>query len=192
MLSARPGRSAIPTEPRRYGFHATLKAPFALASGISEAALVDGASAFSAQRESFIVPPLEVATIGRFIALVPAAANTELDSLAAECVRAFEPMRAPLSEADLVRRMAAALTPRQIAYLESWGYPYVFEDFQFHMTLTGSLEAETRGRLLDALRSLFVPVAAPLIVDAITIARQPDRDSRFAVLARFPFKQAAG
>lgn len=186
-----PGAERDTAEPRRYGFHATLKAPFALAPGISEATLVDKAKAFAAQRESFTVPPLRVATIERFIALVPAAANAKLDSLAAECVRAFEPMRAALSEADVARRMAATLTPRQIAHLECWGYPYVFEDFRFHMTLTGPLEAKPRARLLDALRSLYAPVAEPLTVDAIIVARQADRDSRFAVLARFPFREAA-
>lgn len=187
-----PGAEGNTTEPRRYGFHATLKAPFALADGVGESALMVQATAFAAQRESFAVPPLTVATIERFIALVPATANAALDGLAAECVRTFEPMRAPLSTEDVVRRRAAALTPRQTTHLERWGYPYVFEDFRFHMTLTGPLEAETRARWMEALKTLYAPVAAPFTVNAITIARQPDRDSRFTVVARFPFTQARG
>ena len=43
------------TDPRRYGFHATLKAPFRLALGMSEAALLDAVER-SAETHDWAVP----------------------------------------------------------------------------------------------------------------------------------------
>lgn len=182
------GVKAWMAEPRRYGFHATLKAPFELAKGASEAGLIDYARAFAAGHSPVILPALTVAEIGRFIALIPAQPSQALSELAAACVRGFEPLRAPLSEADRERRLASSLTERQIANLERWGYPHVCEDFRFHMTLTGPVEKETRLRLLNGLARLYETVAAPLLIDALTIAYQPSRESRFKVLARCPFR----
>lgn len=174
-------------EPRRYGFHATLKPPFALAAGSAEAALLDAARSFAASRMSFQVPALEVRAIGRFLALVPACSSPGLSDLAAACVETFEPFRAPLTESDLARRLAKPLSPRQRGYLDAWGYPYVFDEFRFHMTLTGPLDDARRTRLHSELQSAYAAIAAPLAVDAIAVLRQPDRSSRFQLIERLAF-----
>ncbi len=177
--------------PARYGFHATLKAPFALAPGISEDVLLERAASFSAGRVPICLPALEVASLGDFVALRPLAEDAELNRLAAACVRDFDDLRAPLSAEDRARRLASALKPRQHRHLEDWGYPYVFEDFRFHMTLTGALPKSLQPRALEVLRTLYYRISGPVWIDAITVLAQPTRDSRFAVVERFALRAYA-
>lgn len=177
----------LTADPRRYGFHGTLKAPFVLAEGRSEAELLDAAAAFAQRQRTFVVPRLEVSLLKAFVALVPAEPSAALDALAADCVRHFEPFRAPLSDSDRARRLAAPLTDRQRQHLDTWGYPYVFEDFRFHMTLTGALPEDRREPVRAALAALYAPLAAPFAVDALAVFRQERREDRFTVLARLPF-----
>ena len=179
--------AALTEEPRRYGFHATLKAPFHLAEGRSEAELVEAAAALAAKQAGFDLPALTIALLGSFVALIPAAPSAALLDLAAACVRDLDPFRAPMSEADRARRLAAKLSERQAVHLERWGYPHVFEDFRFHMTLTGSLPEERREPIRATLAAAYARLAPGLRVDAVSVFRQDDRAGRFRVLARLPF-----
>src|SRR3989344_1435824 len=128
--------------PPRYGWHATLKAPFALAPGTDWIALHQAVQSVARGLQSFVLPPLQVQRIDDFLALVPPAlhpANAQVQETAATCVTALQPLAAPLSDADLARRRAAGRTAQQDALLEQWGYPFVLDEFRFHMSLTGSL-----------------------------------------------------
>ncbi len=179
---------AITAFPRRYGFHGTLKAPFALADGRTEAELAAAVEAFAQTQQSFECP-LSVAALGRFIALRPASPNEPLAQLAATCVEHFERFRAPLDEAELKRRRAGDLTPRQDALLTRYGYPYVMDEFRFHMTLTGPIEDEAeRAGVRDALADLFAPLLSnPLRIDAVALFIEPERGIPFRALRRFVF-----
>ena len=66
------------------------------------------------------------------------------------------------------------VTERQASNLDRWGYPYVFDDFRFHMTLTGPLTADDRGRALAWLKAEFAsrPAAHALVLDRLVIAHQ--------------------
>jgi putative phosphonate metabolism protein len=181
----------ITAEPRRYGFHATLKPPFALAAGRTEAELLAALRAFAAARQPFAAPLLRLAAIGRFLALVPDGPAPMLHALADDCVRAFDAFRAPPSEEELARRRRARLTPQHEENLRRWGYPYVFESFRFHMTLTGSIaDDRLRETVTVGLRPLVEPFSrAPLAVDAVTLFVEEDGDEPrpFRIAARFPF-----
>ncbi|MDR3493762.1 MAG: DUF1045 domain-containing protein [Ancalomicrobiaceae bacterium] len=174
-------------DPRQYGFHATLKPPFHLKDGVPLDHLLDAAQEFASARSAFEVGAMEVVAIGGFLALVPAAPSAQLAALADDCVRAFDRFRAPLAEADRERRLKSPLTERQIAYLDQWGYPYVFEEFRFHMTLTGRLHHDERGEVKRALCDLYRPVAAPLVIDGISVFEQTARGERFALVERLGF-----
>ena len=174
-------------EPRRYGFHGTLKAPFALADGCDRASVLTAARDLAARCAPFTVPRLAVRPLSRFVALVPAEASVSLAELAAACVTTFEPLRAPLTAADLSRRLAAPLSDRQRQQLDRWGYPYVFEDFRFHMTLTGPLPLEALQEAAADLAQLYAPIDAPMTVDAISVLEQPDRTARFRLVERVAF-----
>jgi putative phosphonate metabolism protein len=183
-----PARLAeITRSPRHYGFHATLKAPFALADGRAPDALDDAALAFARRRAPFEIT-LKVGSLGGFLALVPAAPSAALQQLEADCVEAFEAFRAPLDDAEIARRRASGLTPRQDRHLLRYGYPYVLDEFRFHMTLTERLQAPERDPVLAILAGRAAPICAePLTIDAISIFRQPSRDVPFALRRRFAF-----
>ncbi len=171
-------------EPRRYGFHATLKAPFSMVETKHEDELLEVARRFAATQMPFDLPKLVIKSLGSFIALVPETPSEELAKLAQACVRDFESFRAPLSEADLARRLQSPLTPRQIDYLRRYGYPYVFEEFRFHMTLSGALGEPERTKFATALGDIFAEIDQPIRFEAIAVYKQPSRAERFRVVER--------
>lgn len=176
-----PDWAEVTTDPRKYGFHATLKAPFALAPGQTEAELRADFAAFAAPATPAI--PLVVSSIASFIAVIPASPSAELSILAQACVEAFDQFRAPLTEHDRARRRPDRLTERQRSYLDRWGYPYVADEFRFHMTLTGSLPRERHEVIVPILQALFAEiVAAPRAIDRIALCYQADAGSRFRII----------
>ena len=144
--------------PRRYGFHATIKPPFRLAEGRTEAELRAAFDAFCARAWPARAEGLAVAAVGPFLALRPEGGAEELDRLACATVEVLDAFRAPAGEAELARRRKPGLTPRQEATLRRWGYPYVMEEFRFHVTLTGPLDEADRARARAALAAHFAPV----------------------------------
>jgi putative phosphonate metabolism protein len=176
----------ITAEPRRYGFHGTLKAPFHLAAGSTEEDLLRAATAFAAVRPSVAVPRLALRAMGDFIALVPQMRVPTLDALAGDCVRSFDVFRAPPEPAELARRREG-LSTRQAELLVQWGYPYVLDEFRFLLTLTGKLSSDDRKALMPVLEKMTDPFKrTPLAIRSICIFKQPEPDAPFTVLARFP------
>lgn len=180
----------LTADPRHYGFHATLRAPFELAEGKTESELLAAAADFAAGLTPFEAA-IAPAALGRFLAFRLQDGVAEMTALHAACVRGFEAFRAPLSDADLTRRRKANLTPEQDDRLVSWGYPYIFEDFRFHMTLTGAIRDEqVREQVLTALQDHFAAESGPHRFDGVAVFRQTDRQAPFDVLQRFPFRAA--
>lgn len=179
--------AALTADPRHYGFHATLKAPFSLAEGQSLSALIAATEAFAAGRAAFTAPIAPMA-LGAFIALRVTQSSPEMQQLHEAAVREFDPFRAPPAEAELAKRRAAGLTAEQDAHLGRWGYPYVFEHFRFHMTLSGRVRDEAqRHRLLAAAEDFFAADCGPHRFAAISLFHQPDRQAPFTMLHQFPF-----
>ncbi|HEU0221696.1 MAG TPA: DUF1045 domain-containing protein, partial [Paracoccaceae bacterium] len=129
----------ITEAPWHYGFHGTLKPPFRLAAGRRGEELAEAVAEFARGVAPFEMPPLAPRVGHGFLSLRPSAACPALDALAAACMEMFEPFRAPPDADELARRRQAGLTARQEAMLVRWGYPYVMEEFHFHLTLTGNL-----------------------------------------------------
>jgi hypothetical protein len=173
-------------EPRNYGFHATLKAPFRLAQGVSETDLFKAVQNFAAQESALDMGNLDVKTIGSFVALTPRP-NDALRDFAARCVQALEPFRAPLTPDERAKRLRAPLTPRQIELMDTWGYPYVFDEFRFHMTLTSSLNPAALSQAHEALVASYARIAAAKSLTSICICAQPQGE-RFRLLRRFALK----
>ncbi len=185
-------KAACLDAPRRYGFHGTLKAPFRLAEGANEADLLLAAERFAGERGALRGPPLRLAVLAGFLALVPSEPFGELDRLAADCVAAFDRFRAPPTDAELARRRRAGLSARQEALLLRWGYPYVMEAFRFHMTLTERLDEAGLASERALAGAMLGEAAAPLAVDAATIMVEPSEGDAFRVLRRFAFALPAG
>ncbi|MBA4742692.1 MAG: DUF1045 domain-containing protein [Azoarcus sp.] len=179
--------TAATANPSRYGFHATLVAPFELAPGCTEAELVDALATFCGNWPAFRAA-LQVGRIYDFLALVPAHTDPRLDTLAAACVRGFDRFRAPLSDADLARRDSPDLSDHERTLLKRWGYAHVLDAFRFHMSLTSALPDEALARLQPELAALFADVPrAPVVIDGLSLLKQTDRASAFRCIARHGF-----
>lgn len=185
-----PDWADISAAPRKYGFHGTLKAPFSLTEGKSEADLLAAIEDFAAEpREIPLIAPV-VRTISGFTAIVPDETDDELELLAEACVRDFDSFRAPMTAEDRARRKPDALTPRQIEHLDDWGYPYVFEDFRFHMTLTGRLDEERGAAVLALLQHRFAELGIDeLPIDSIALFRQDSATTRFRIVKHVALTQ---
>jgi putative phosphonate metabolism protein len=177
-------------EPRQYGFHATLKPPFMLAPGLAEADLFEAVRRFAATQPSFALDALRLTALGPFLALVPSAPSAALDRLASACVRQFDSWRAPLSEQERARRRPASLSPNQRALLERWGYPYVLEEFRFHLTLSSKLDRARLDQFQRAIEALDPPIKGPLRIDGLALFRQTANDQPFRVLERFALAES--
>lgn len=138
--AARPGLVEAPVA-RRYGFHATLRSPFRLSERVDEAAMRDVARRVARTLAPVPLGRLEVARLGSFVALVPEETKG-IGVVADALVEGMEPIRAPLSDRELAKRRAGGLTGRQEHLLAQWGYPYVFDEFRPHLTLSGSSAAD--------------------------------------------------
>lgn len=178
----------IVADPARYGFHATIRAPFRIAEGCDLADLDERLARFAASRAEVRLPAIEIARLGPFFALVPAARSDALAELEAAALETFEPFRAPLTAAEIARRRPESLSERQRGYLLDWGYPHVLDDFRLHLTLTGPVE-ETQTRAVGAmLAERFAAFdGAPLSIDALAIFIEPAPDRPFRVHSLHPF-----
>lgn len=179
--------ATILAEPARYGFHGTLKPPFRLAAGRSEAELHATLDDLARGLRPFELPPLRLAAIGRFLALVPDGPSPALDAVTAACVLGLDPFRAPPGAAELARRRRAPLDARHEALLQRWGYPYVLDRFRFHLTLTGSVAPDEQAALLAALAPLLAPfTATPLAFADLALFVEPTAGAPFRLERRFP------
>ena len=184
----------IVAAPRLYGLHATLKPPFHLRDGATRAELVAAMETFCRARRPFETDPLALGAIGEFLALRPRAATGAADAiraLADACVETFDRFRAPAGAEEKRRRIAQGLSPRQQAHLDRWGYPHVFDDFRFHVTLTDRLDQAERERVCACLGPLLAEVHAERVAfHSLCLFEQPRPGARFVLSLRLPFAGA--
>jgi putative phosphonate metabolism protein len=179
--------SEITRTPRNYGFHATIKPPFRPKAKNTEQALRTALESFCATQSIIELEGLVVARLGRFLALRPDGDETALNAMAADTIRIFEPFRASLTAAELAKRRAQGLTPAQDDLLQTWGYPYVMEEFRFHITLTGKLPKSDGKALVPRLEGLLQPLLPrPFPIDGLALMGE-DEAGDFHQICRHDF-----
>ena len=179
--------------PARYGFHGTLVAPFRLADGHTVDDLIAELDQFAMRQPGFVVARLAITRIGAFFALTPREPSAPLQSIADALVRRTWPLRAPLYPDEIARRRPERLRPRQRDHLERWGYPYVFDEFRFHMTLTGPVAAHRQARVEKALGAHFADlIERPMAVDRIAVFVELAPGAPFMVEHCLAFNGPAG
>jgi hypothetical protein len=184
--------AALTKRPRKYGFHGTLKAPFHLASNCSLMELKNTAERFAARYAPIDVGSLTLCHQNGFIALRPDGSQPPLCNFTSDLVRHFDPLRAPLSDADIARRRKSRLTPKQDAQLLQWGYPYIFDDFHFHLTLTGYVKSTDAAAVMERLSHRISPLLPhPYTIEAITVVGE-DADGMFHQVNRYPLIGQSG
>lgn len=181
----------VTAHPRRYGAHATLKAPFRLAAPYAEADLVRAVDDYAAGQSAFALPALRVEQLSNFIALTPVHPDARINRIADACTTQFDRFRAPPSAAEMARRLREPLDAGALALLEQWGYPHVLDKYRFHLSLTGTLDDESPQvveTVRDAAREIFDGLAAPAPdFDAVCIFRQSAPADGFVLSHRATF-----
>lgn len=191
LLPAEMHRELV-ADPARYGFHATLKAPFRLADGATEDDLDAAVDALAGRVGAARIPVLSLRRMDRFFALVPAVPSEAPQDLASRVVTELDDLRAPLNE-DERRRLGADLTGRQHRNLERWGYPYVLDEFRFHMTLTGPVPGHRADRVEEALTAHFEPVIGrSLVVDRLCVFVEPAPGEPFRLAGTHEIRRPHG
>lgn len=179
--------------PAMYGFHGTLKPPFELAEGRTAEEFFGFAADFAAGLVPFAINGFGLKEIGGFLALVPKNGGA-VAKLAERCLRAFDHFRAPPGMEELERRRMRGLPPRQERLLMRWGYPYVLEEFRFHLTLTCALRnaamAKRIKKYLGVAAKPFRKAQQPVEELCLFVQRRPG--AVFELTRRVPFDGAAG
>ena len=176
---------ALTASPRRYGFHATVKAPFHLSRGHTPDDLCARLQALASTLQPVAPGPLHAVQLGNFVALTPVTPPVELSTLAASCVIELDDLRAPLTPADLARRQTVPLDAREQELLLQYGYPHVLERYQLHFTLSGPIANDRAQQVLQAVAD---PVAqlnqtAPLMLDRLCLFEEPAPGQPFRRIA---------
>ena len=180
-------RLAATASARRYGFHATLKAPMALADGATRSALEAALADWAAAQAPVNMGPIVLRPIGAFLALVPDVQSAALTRFAADCVVAFERFRAPLAAKDRSRRVDGELSAHQIELLDRYGYPYVMDEFRLHMTVSDQLYGAEHDLVRRAGQNWFAPVIGEeLLLDRLTLFHEAESGAAFRRVADFP------
>jgi hypothetical protein len=186
----------LTSEPRRYGWHATLVPPFRLVPGVTVEQLVGAARDWAARQRPQTLA-VQVARVGGFMAVVPRGPpgvpgiprHAALEALAADALRILNLMRAAPGPDEVMRRKAPGLSSRQSALLDAWGYPYVLDEFRFHMTLSNRIEGED-APVIQAWWEERLPNLGPLPIDGAAVFVQPGPDTEFLLWERLPFSSS--
>lgn len=179
------GIEGITETPRKYGFHGTLKPPFKLAQGKTAEDLEAAVENLASRLSPVSVEAMVLASLGKFLAIVPQGDQSALAAMAFACVRELDDFRAPPSEAELERRRTKGLSAAQDALLVQWGYPYVDTEFRFHLTLSGSLPTEDLEAARVAASEHLPPLPEPFAFTSISMVGER-ADGRFETIRRFP------
>jgi hypothetical protein len=183
--------AAITERPRKYGLHATIKAPFTPADGVTDQDLTGALSAFCAGHPPVTLDGLDLTQIGRFLALTPVGDMSLLNGLTSDAMQSLDRFRAPLGQAEFERKNRANMSDRQRQLLRKWGYPHVEEFFRFHITLTGPVPDAEMMRVRHAIETYLMPtIPAPFDIDSLTLCGE-DMDGRFHQIARFGLGKAS-
>ena len=177
---------SLTESPQKYGFHGTLKAPFYLRDGIEIDELHQFCISFAKARTPFVIGRLQISCLGNFLALTEREPSADLAQLAGDIVVEFDKFRAPQTEKEIARRLKSNLSRQQEHLMHRWGYPYVLDEFRFHLTLTGRLrDAEIAGIQHALTLKLMTILADPITVGDICLCGQR-HDERFEIITRFP------
>jgi 2'-5' RNA ligase len=176
--------------PAYYGFHATLKAPFELSSTHRSDDLIQACSALATRHKPIVLSGLAPRRMGSFAALTLPVQPPTLSDLANDCVLALEPWRATISEHDIKRRLGQGLSERQVDQLTKYGYPYIFDDFLFHMTLSSELSSDDSDFMQWLLAEYERYAIDDPLLDRIVLYAQTDRNSAFLRLREFSLSRS--
>jgi putative phosphonate metabolism protein len=186
----RPDGIDIPNltdEPAGYGLHATLKPPMRLAPGTRYEDFSGAVADLAAGLNAFALPPLAVQNLDGFLALREQEPSPDLQALADSAVATLDAFREQPEAAELARRRRHGLTEAEDAMLERWGYPYVFQLWRFHITLTRRLDEAEMAKVRPIAEGYFAEaLELPRRVSSLAVFTQRAQGQPFLIAQRFP------
>lgn len=173
--------------PRRYGWHGTVVAPFRCADGVTYETVLAAAQRWAQQQVPFAFT-VKASLMGRFVALRAAQADDDatLRAIAASALHALRPLRARSSDAEIERRIVPGMSDRQIALLRAFDYPYVLDEFRFHMTLSGSLEDAGLRDTIARHWTDRMTALGPMPFSEVSLFVEPEPGAPFVLRKRLP------
>jgi hypothetical protein len=185
------GVRGLTRAPRRYGWHATLVAPFRCAECATPLDVLVAAREWASRIKPFSMP-VAVAEMGRFVALRPSATQDDqaVRDIAASALHALGSVRAMPSEAERERRIVEGMSDQQIAMLREWGYPYVLDEYRFHMTLSDSLDDASARQAIASHWTERVETLGLLPLHGAALFAEPQPGAPFMLWQRLPFDTA--
>lgn len=180
------------TTPRRYGWHGTLVAPFRCAPGVSPADVLGASSEWARGQETFDLA-IRPESMGRFVALRASypADEARLQRVASTALTALAPLRERSTAQEIERRITSSMTPRQIELLREWDYPYVHDEFRFHMTLSNSLESAVDRDSIVAQWTSRIDTLGPLPFHGAALFVEREPGAPFMLWKRIAFGAVA-
>lgn len=180
-----PFPAVLTAEARRYGFHGTIRAPFRLAETLTRDEAAATVAALAARLGPVSCDRLRLENLHGFLALTPDGCEAALLELGAAVVEATNALRAPLTQDEIARRRPESLSPRQRELLGRWGYPFVMEEFRFHLTLTDRLPEGEVAPVQAALAAHFADaLPQPFAIEDLCLFGE-DAAGRFHLLHRY-------
>ena len=177
--------SELTKAPRKYGFHGTIRAPFRVASNVSETEVRSCVAELARNLAPLQMEGLRLEVLHGFLAFTPKGDLTELMTLGAAVVKGTNALRAPLTDAERARRNPEKLSPRQIELLDLYGYPSVMEEFKFHLTLSDHLTDTQIAPLQAVAETYFLHVMPePFEIEDLCLFGE-DMDGRFHLIHRY-------
>jgi hypothetical protein len=97
-------------------------------------------------------------------------------------------LRAPPTPEETARRQPQSLSPAQQTMLARWGYPYVFDTYVFHITLTGKLQGEALSQAQAEIAAFADPLRGqPMAVPGVSVYVQPAPGADFVAARHYGF-----
>lgn len=175
----------------RYGFHGTLKAPFRLARSATERKFLEAVAALASDLDAARAIKMSLDYSSGFIAIRPSEEDHALRGIGDLCVIALDIFRAPVNTLERMARIQPKLSQEEAQFLLLWGYPYIFNRFRFHMTLTDPILSREKNKIYTILKDYFeTALSAPLNIESICVCGDPGNGQSFDVLQRFSLKRS--
>jgi putative phosphonate metabolism protein len=176
----------ITVTPQKYGFHGTLKPPLRLKDEFGQNELINAVHHIAKMHHPFMMPGLILQVVDQFMALVPMEHSPAMHNLASALVTGLDSFRKAPTQEETTRRLSVELTSRQTELLEAWGYPYVLDEFHFHLTLTGKLEKDQILKIQNYLQEQISPMLEqPIEVKDVAVVGQME-NGMFTLIERVP------
>ena len=114
-----------------------------------------------------------------------------MQNLASNLVENLDHFRAPLHQKEIDKRRMSTLTSSEDENLLNWGYPYVFNDFRFHITLTEKIQyGSDRESMVRAASSHFSEdLDRATKVNSISLFVQESSEADFLQIQQFALQK---